>query len=255
MAERKPNEPGLIRLSELARRSGVPASTIKHYVRLGLVPPPRSRPNRQMAYYDEGLVDRVRAIKILQTERYLPLGTIARILGEPPRPGEKRAEALRARQLIALEPAVTTPTTRTMTRDEVLGAMKLSPRDLDELERRGLLSPAAGTYGDVDLEILQIIHDTRAAGLDELFPMAILEPFASAVRDLVRLEVDLFRQRLEATRPPAGVPLRDVAKAATQLGERLVVALRRKLVVARVRELAADKTPRPRPSTRGGRRR
>ena len=232
---------GAVKMSELARRSGVPASTIKHYGRVGLLPPPLRRPNKQMAWYDEGLVDRIKAIKILQTERFLPLETIARLLGEPPRPGERRAEALRAQQLLLLEPAVTAPTTRALTRAQVLAELvELTERDLDELTARGLLRPVNGVFGDADLDILQVIHETRAAGMGEVFPMEILEPYVGAVRELVRLEIDLFRHRLGAvgTRPPATMAA--MATMATRLGERLIVALRRKLVVSELRKLGAE---------------
>ena len=63
-------EPELLKMSELARRSGVPASTIKHYIREGLLPEPALRTSRNMAYYDAGLVQRIKTIKELQKSQF-----------------------------------------------------------------------------------------------------------------------------------------------------------------------------------------
>jgi DNA-binding transcriptional MerR regulator len=240
----------LVKISLLAKAAGVPASTIKHYVHVGLLPPPAHRPNNQMAYYDADLADRIRAIRILQRERFLPLETIAKILGPPPKPGEERRETLRAEQLIALQPAVTSPTTRSCSRSEVLAEMpRLAKRDLDALTRAGLL-PGSGRYTDAELELLKVVNDTRAAGLDHLFPLHVLAPYLEAVRGLVRLEIDMFRHCLTAAEAAPSQPLDEVATAATRLGERLVVALRRLLVPAEVRRLAVELGRGPAPPRR-----
>ena len=63
----------LVKMADLARLSGVPAPTIKHYIREGLLPAPERRTSRNMAYYDARLAERVRAIKDLQA-RFLPPG-------------------------------------------------------------------------------------------------------------------------------------------------------------------------------------
>ena len=62
-----------VKMSVLAKLSGVPASTIKHYIREGLLPDSAVRTSRNMAWYDESLVDSIKVIRELQRERYLPL--------------------------------------------------------------------------------------------------------------------------------------------------------------------------------------
>jgi DNA-binding transcriptional MerR regulator len=259
-AARKKDLPeGAVKISKLAALSGVPASTIKHYVRLGLLPPPLTRPNKQMAYYDEGSVDRIKAIKILQTEKFLPLPTIKKLLGAPPAPGEQRAETLRARELAALEPALRPPPSGWMSRAAVLGDFHLREKELRALEATGLLSGTPGErgeagYADTDLEILRVLHETRAAGLEHLFPLEILEPYVAAVRKLVQLEIELFRTRLRSgVKRPEGMPLETLAITSTQLGERLIVALRRQLVLAELREGRPGEpaAPKKKPRRRG----
>src|SRR5512132_2933795 len=69
----------LLRMRELAEASGVPAATIKHYLREGLLPEP-VKTSRNMAYYPPEFVERIRLIKQLQEERFMPLRVIREVL-------------------------------------------------------------------------------------------------------------------------------------------------------------------------------
>ena len=81
--------PGLLKMRELAAASGVSAGTIKHYLREGLLPEP-VKTSRNMAYYPPEYVDRIRLIKRLQEDRFMPLKVIRGMLDEDP----ERAAAL-----------------------------------------------------------------------------------------------------------------------------------------------------------------
>ncbi|MFM9149986.1 MAG: MerR family transcriptional regulator, partial [Solirubrobacterales bacterium] len=63
---------GLIILSELDDAPGVPAATIKHYLREGLLPEP-VKTSRNMAWYRPETVERIALIRRLQEERFMPL--------------------------------------------------------------------------------------------------------------------------------------------------------------------------------------
>src|SRR3954469_13390158 len=84
---------GLLKMRELAEASGVSAGTIKHYLREGLLPEP-VKTSRNMAYYPPEFVERIRLIKQLQEERFMPLKAIRSLLEEDPD---------RARRLVELE--------------------------------------------------------------------------------------------------------------------------------------------------------
>ena len=77
---------GMLKMSELAQRSGVSAGTIKHYLREGLLGSDDDvlRTSRNMAYYPEEFVDRVRLIKRLQEERFMPLRVIREVIASDP---------------------------------------------------------------------------------------------------------------------------------------------------------------------------
>jgi AcrR family transcriptional regulator len=66
-------------MAELSTRTGVPAATVHHYLRLGLIPPPkRVAPNRFL--YDDRHVQALRLIRVLRERRRLPLAVIRRVL-------------------------------------------------------------------------------------------------------------------------------------------------------------------------------
>ena len=76
----------LLKISELAERSGVSAGTIRHYLREGLLGEGDGivRTSRNMAYYPPELVQRIELIKRLQEERFMPLRMIKVVLEEDP---------------------------------------------------------------------------------------------------------------------------------------------------------------------------
>ena len=74
---------GMLKMSELSEQSGVSAGTIKHYLREGLLPEP-VRTSRNMAYYPPDFVERIRLIKRLQEERFMPLRVIKDVLDDDP---------------------------------------------------------------------------------------------------------------------------------------------------------------------------
>ena len=79
-------EPALLKMSELAERSGVSAGTIRYYLREGLLGDGEDivRTSRNMAYYPPGYVQRIELIKRLQEERFMPLRVIKGALREDP---------------------------------------------------------------------------------------------------------------------------------------------------------------------------
>src|ERR1700737_3236727 len=66
-------------LSTLVERTGVPASTIHHYRRSGLLPEPRKDAGNRLVY-DERHVKAVRGIRLLREQRSVPLKDIGAAL-------------------------------------------------------------------------------------------------------------------------------------------------------------------------------
>ena len=91
----------MLRISELAERSGVSVATIKHYLREGLLGDDDDvlRTSRNMAYYPVQFVERVRLIKRLQEERFMPLKVIREVLDEDPERALRMIELRLARKI------------------------------------------------------------------------------------------------------------------------------------------------------------
>lgn len=69
-----------MRMAELARKSGVSRETIHYYLREGLLPKP-TKGGRTVAYYDDEHLERLRLIRRLRDEKYLPLAVIRKMVG------------------------------------------------------------------------------------------------------------------------------------------------------------------------------
>src|SRR5690348_7553402 len=82
-----------MRMAELSARSGVPRETIHFYLREGLLPRPR-KGGRTVAYYGEEHLERLRTIRRLREEKYLPLAVIRRILDTPAVAAERDVDVL-----------------------------------------------------------------------------------------------------------------------------------------------------------------
>src|SRR2546425_584195 len=76
----------MLKISELAEQSGVSTGTIKHYLREGLLGSDEEvvRTSRNMAYYPSAYVERVRLIKRLQEQRFMPLRVIRELIAQDP---------------------------------------------------------------------------------------------------------------------------------------------------------------------------
>lgn len=235
-----PSTPGheLVKMSVLARLSEVPAATIKHYIREGLLPQPDVRTSKNMALYDVRLVERVKAIKELQRSKFLPLKVIKGVLdGVQPDTDEETAQAIQ-KTLDEMAPH------ERRSRAQLLDA-GAAEEDLEFLRLLGLLIPeivnGQEIYSGDDLRLLRLLGEARKAGLSAaMLPPSILDSYARAIRELVRIELQLFR---EGVIPQAGENLKGLAETATRLSEQLVVILRRKMLLPVLKQ--ATGTPAP----------
>ena len=215
----------MLRMGELARASGVSAATIKHYLREGLLPEP-VKTSRNMAYYPADFVDRIKMIKQLQEERYMPLRVIKDLLEEDP----ERAKALIELGDKLLEHALESESER-------VSAAELRrydvPQDvLDRLAELGVLTPDKDGYSPSDVRIVEAISRFRAGGYEERIGFTVYDTlrYKEAMAELVRQEVDVLMDRL------AGEMDSDEAMALIEAGNQplndLLAAMHTKALVA-----------------------
>lgn len=226
--------PPFVKISVLAAQSDVPAATIKHYLREGLIPEGSVRTRRNTATYDRRLVDRIKAIKELQRTRFLPLKVIKEILDEPAHESVDET----ARSIAATLQRLASSDRRT--RAELI-EQGVRAEELSYLESLKIVKAedegGTSVFGGDDLALLRTLGAARRAGLSaEMLPPQILEPYVAAIRELCRIELSLFQ---EGVLPRAGADVEALTEAATVLSERLIVLLRRKMLVPTLGELVS----------------
>jgi DNA-binding transcriptional MerR regulator len=195
-------KPGL-RMSELAEASGVSVATIKHYLREGLLGGSDEivRTSRNMAYYPPEFVERIRTIKRLQEERYMPLRVIRDVLADSGGPRVPRRDVGLPRNV------------------------------LDRLEEIGVLTPSPEGYDPDDVQIVDAIVRFRAGGYDESLGFTVYDTvrYREALEPLVREEVDVLLERLGDVDPGRTV---EILRSGREPLRELIGAMHSKLLLA-----------------------
>jgi DNA-binding transcriptional MerR regulator len=225
-AKAKTKNEEMLRMGELAEASGVSAATIKHYLREGLLPEP-VKTSRNMAYYPAEFVERIKLIKQLQEERYMPLRVIKDLLEEDP----DRAKALIELGDRLLERARAGEAER-VSAAEVRHRYKVPQEALDRLAELEVLTPDAKGYSPTDLRIVAAISRFRAGGYDERIGFTVYDTlrYKKALGELVKEEVDILMDRLAGEMDPDKVM--ELIEAGVEPLNELMAALRTKQLVA-----------------------
>jgi DNA-binding transcriptional MerR regulator len=228
-----PNGEGLLKMSELAERSGVSAGTIKHYLREGLLGDSGDivRTSRNMAYYPPEFVERVRLIKRLQEERFMPLRLIKGVMEDDP----ARAQALVALEDRILERAVAQREGGRISAAEVRRRYDLPANVLDRLAELQVLSPTSRGYDSDDVQIIEAISRFRAGGYDEQLGFTVFDTlrYREALEPLVHEEVRTLLDRL-AGEVDVDRAVEIITSGAEPLRE-LIGAMHSKLLLAELR--------------------
>jgi DNA-binding transcriptional MerR regulator len=205
----------LLKMSELAERSGVSAGTIKHYLREGLLGQGDDvvRTSRNMAYYPPDYVDRIRTIKRLQEERFMPLRAIKDAL--------ERAAAGRDDERVSAT--------------EARRRYEIPQNVLDRLKDIEVLTPTSKGYDADDVKIIEAISRFRAGGYDEALGFTVYdtlryqEVLAPLVEEEVRVLLDRVAGEVSVERA-----VEIVASGAEPLRD-LIGAMHSKLLLAELR--------------------
>jgi DNA-binding transcriptional MerR regulator len=216
----------LLRMGELAEASGVSAATIKHYLREGLLPEP-VKTSRNMAYYPPEFVDRIRLIKQLQEERFMPLRVIRSMLDEDP----DRARAMVELEDRILERALAGERTRTSAA-EVRERYDVPAEVLDRLEEIEVLSPNSRGYTPSDVRIIEAISRFRAGGYEEAIGFTVYDTlrYKRAMEELVREEVEVLMDRVAGRMDPDRAM--ELIEAGAEPLKDLIAAMHTKVLIA-----------------------
>lgn len=191
------------RMKDLCAKTGLERQTIHFYIQEGLLPEGR-KTGRNMAFYDEGHVERLLLIKSLQRERFLPLRAIRAVLGGSGGGFSKEQRALltEVKQRLAkgakTRYLVSGPG-GSIGRDELAKGAGVEARDVDELGALGLVAIGAGArVRQEDAWLVELWGELIRSGLtkERGFGPADLALVDEAVSALFAKERDLFLERL-----------------------------------------------------------
>jgi DNA-binding transcriptional MerR regulator len=224
---------GMLKMSELAGRSGVSAGTIKHYLREGLLGDEDQvvRTSRNMAYYPPAFVERIQLIKRLQEERFMPLRVIREVISD----GAERAMRLIELEDRILERTIEEGEARRVSRAKVRETYGLPRNVLHRLEEIGVLTPNSRGYDADDVAIIEAISRFRAGGYEEELGFTVYdtlryrEALAPLVEEEVRVLLDRLAGRVEVERA-----LEIISSGADPL-RGLIGAMHSKLLLAALR--------------------
>jgi DNA-binding transcriptional MerR regulator len=217
----------------------VSAGTIKHYLREGLLGSEADvlRTSRNMAYYPAQFVDRIRLIKRLQEERFMPLRVIREVVGDDP---ERAARVIELEDRI-LERAIEVGETGRVSRADVRETYDLPRNVLARLEELAVLTPGARGYDADDVAIIEAISRFRAGGYEEVLGFTVYDTlrYREALQPLVAEEVRVLLDRL-AGEVDVDRAVDIIASGAQPLRE-LIGAMHSKLLLAELRRLTTTR--------------
>jgi DNA-binding transcriptional MerR regulator len=225
---------GLLKMSELAERSGVSPGTIRYYLREGLLGAGKDivRTSRNMAYYPPQYVERIELIKRLQEERFMPLRVIRGALEEDP----GRVRALIELEDRILERALASAEDNSrVSRRSVQGRYEVPRNVLDRLAEIGVLTPNQRGYDRDDVKIIEAIASFRAGGYEEALGFTVYDTlrYREALEPLVEDEVRALLERLAGEVEIERAM--EIVAAGTEPLRELIGAMHSKLLLAALR--------------------
>jgi DNA-binding transcriptional MerR regulator len=193
------------KMKDLSEKTGLPRQVIHFYIKEGLVPEGR-KTGRNMAYYGDAHLDRIRLVRKLQHERFLPLKAIRALLEsqESAFSAAQRRLLGEVQQRLAYSPWLAArggslPTLAA----PILERNGLDRADLEELAEAGILGVSTDEAGRAivageDAWILDLWGELRAAGFTREvgFRAADFAIYEEAMTALLDKEAEMLTTRL-----------------------------------------------------------
>lgn len=227
-----------IKMKELEARTGVSRESIHFYLREGLLPEP-DRPKRNVALYSEEHVLRIRAIKRLQEERFLPLGRIREILQNADLKGAATADALEVfeHQTLALVSGDVPSGNRSIA--AVSRDTGVSVEAIEALAQAGVVAlQGSQSEPTLDFRDAAIVEDwgrILALGFDRspAYDASFLARYATILRDTAEEEVEEF---LEAFGDLPTGEAAEMAARGIEISNEIIGRLRTQALLRRLHE-------------------
>lgn len=226
----------VLKMKELESRTGVSREAIRFYIREGILPQPE-KPLKNVAHYNEDHVLRIRLIKKLQEEKFMPLGRIKELLSSV----EFSALATIG-NLAEFEFAFSSLVngdirSPDLSLDSLIEQSDYTHEDLKQMHEMGIIqikTNESGEYLDsFDVSVLEKWAQIKSLGFEERvgYDLNFLNLYVEATRKIAQKEVDQFFDVF------ASDPVKESAERGAkgvQLANELISQLHTRAVRARI---------------------
>jgi DNA-binding transcriptional MerR regulator len=207
------------KMADLSRLTGLPRQAIHFYIQQGLVPPGH-KTGRNTARYGEVHVERIRVVKELQAERFMPLRAIRAVIDgrEDEFTPAQRTLLVEVKQRLAATLARAPEVDARVDADALLARHGLDRKDLAELEDASVVTVHRGRRGkrsvsSDDVWAFELLGEVRRAGFTRKlgFDAALFGIYEQAVTALVERETRVLAERLDKLPPDKLAPMLEQA--------------------------------------------
>jgi DNA-binding transcriptional MerR regulator len=207
------------KMADLSRLTGLPRQAIHFYIQQGLVPPGH-KTGRNTARYGDVHVERIRVVKELQAERFMPLKAIRAVIDgrEDEFTPAQRLLLVGVKQRLAATLARAPETDARIDAEALLVRHGLDRKDLAELEEAKVVSVHRGGRGKRyvsadDAWAFELLGEVRRAGFTRKlgFDAKLFGIYEQAVTALVERETRLLAERLDKLPPDRVAPMLEQA--------------------------------------------
>lgn len=197
---KKESTVGLMKIGEMAKATGTNVSTIKFYVKEGLIQAAcKTGPN--MAYYHTDCMARIQLIKSLQKEHYYPLSVIKHML-DTSNTNQMEIELLDVIHKVSYKSS-----NKTFSFTETAKMTKLTRNQMEVLVEHQLVKPDVSRkkhrYTESDLQIMLLIRRRVEAGIPFEESVTSFLIYEQALKHAAKADVDSFINRALMVRAPS----------------------------------------------------
>jgi len=180
---------GLMKIGGLAKAAGINVSTVKFYVKEGLIQAAvKTGPN--MSYYHPNCVARIQLIRSLQKDHYYPLNVIKHML-ETSGPNPMEVDLMDAIHKVDYKSV-----SKTFSLGSILHMTHLTKKQVELLVEKKLIEPEImgkkWLFNETNLQVMLLISRRVDVGIPFSQSVETFAVYANALTDAVHADVDSF---------------------------------------------------------------
>lgn len=190
-----------MKMKELEERTGVGREAIRFYIREGLLPEPE-RPKKNVARYSDAHIIRLKAIRRLQEERFLPLSVIKALLAADEGAAAIDAQAFPALDRLLRDKLHASSENDKISLQQLMDETGLEDHQIENLDMIGMITiiceNSQSYVQTIDASIARIWAQLNAVGFTEErgFTVEAARIYVEFVEWLTKAEVKMFYEHL-----------------------------------------------------------